>query len=145
MVDYTGYLLAGGVVFDSSVFESSEVRGHSPISVTVGAGGVIPGFDEGLSGIKVGESRTLIIPAAIGYGSDGNPPTIPGDATLVFTVTRRRPPTIGLFGTNQIGFGGQSPPPTMAHSWARSRSAPPSTSSPPPIRFTRSIPLTSAI
>lgn len=48
--------------------------------------GVIPGFDQGVTGMKVGGKRTLTLPAALAYGSTGNPPKIPPNAALVFDV-----------------------------------------------------------
>jgi peptidylprolyl isomerase/FKBP-type peptidyl-prolyl cis-trans isomerase FkpA len=76
-VNYTGKL-QDGTVFDTSV-------GRAPISFTLGTGQVIPGWDQGLQGMKVGGKRVLIIPSSLGYGSQGYGP-IPGGATLVFEV-----------------------------------------------------------
>lgn len=76
-VNYTGKL-QDGTVFDTSV-------GRSPISFILGTGQVIPGWDQGLQGMKVGGKRVLIIPSTLGYGSQGYGP-IPGGATLVFEV-----------------------------------------------------------
>ena len=76
-VHYTGWL-EDGTVFDSSV-------GRSPFVVTVGAGQVIPGWDEGLQGIRVGGTRQLVIPPDLGYGPGGSGP-IPPNATLIFEV-----------------------------------------------------------
>jgi len=67
---YNAYLV-DGQRFDSS-FERQE-----PFVFQVGAGLVIPGFDEGMIGMVPGERRLLVIPAAIGYGANGAPPTIP--------------------------------------------------------------------
>lgn len=77
-VHYTGYLL-DGAQFDSSI-------GRAPLSFVLGAGRVIPGWEEGIEGMKVGEKRRLIVPAALGYGAQGFPPVIPPNATLVFDV-----------------------------------------------------------
>ena len=68
-----------GKQFDSSV-------GRGPFSFRLGAGEVIKGWDQGLMGICVGEKRTLIIPASLGYGDQGAGGDIPGGATLKFTV-----------------------------------------------------------
>ncbi|TAH51055.1 MAG: FKBP-type peptidyl-prolyl cis-trans isomerase [Chloroflexota bacterium] len=76
-VDYTGYL-TDGTKFDSSI-------GGKPIVFPLGAGAVIPGWDEGLQGMKVGEKRRLIIPPQLAYGAPGRGP-IPPNATLVFDV-----------------------------------------------------------
>jgi peptidylprolyl isomerase len=59
-VHYTGRL-ADGTVFDSS-------RGRDPLEFTLGSGMVIVGFDNGVTGLKVGESKTVEIPAAEAYG-----------------------------------------------------------------------------
>ena len=67
------------------VFDSSWDRGQ-PIQVTVGAGQVIAGWDEGLLGMKVGGRRRLEIPGSLAYGAAGRPPQIQPDETLVFTV-----------------------------------------------------------
>ncbi len=79
-VQYTGWLQADGTKFDSS-------RDHGqPFSFPIGQGQVIKGWDEGVATMKVGGKRRLVIPAALGYGASGSPPTIPGGATLVFDV-----------------------------------------------------------
>lgn len=74
-----------GSLLDDSVFDSSYKRGQ-PLAFQVGIGQVIPGWDEALLDMTQGEKRTLIIPPALGYGSRGAPPVIPGNATLVFEV-----------------------------------------------------------
>ena len=82
-VNYTGSL-TDGTVFDSNV--DPKFAHVSPFSFQLGAGMVIKGWDEGVLGMKVGEERKLVIPAALGYGSTGQGP-IPGNATLDFDVT----------------------------------------------------------
>lgn len=59
-VDYTGRLE------DGTVFDSSE--GREPLEFTLGAGQVIPGFDQGVEGMEVGEEKTITIPAEEAYG-----------------------------------------------------------------------------
>jgi len=77
-VHYTGWLV------DGTKFDSSHDRGE-PFGFTVGAGRVIPGWDQGLVGMQPGGVRKLIIPPQLGYGSRGSG-DIPPDATLVFEV-----------------------------------------------------------
>jgi peptidylprolyl isomerase len=76
-VHYTGWL-ADGSMFDSNV-------GGASFQFILGAGQVIPGWDEGLLGAHVGSTRQLIIPPALAYGPSGYGP-IPPNAILVFTV-----------------------------------------------------------
>ncbi len=78
-VHYTGRLLNG------TVFDSSINRGQ-PFSFTLGSGQVIPGWDQGIVGLKVGGKRRLTIPPSLAYGDEGFPPVIPPKATLVFEV-----------------------------------------------------------
>ena len=78
-VHYTGWLT------DGAKFDSSLDRGE-PFTFDLGQGYVIKGWDEGVVGMKVGGKRKLTIPADMGYGDAGAPPSIPGGATLVFEV-----------------------------------------------------------
>ncbi|CAN7499459.1 FKBP-type peptidyl-prolyl cis-trans isomerase [Massilia sp. LjRoot122] len=84
VVHYTGWLYEPkaeskhGAQFDSS-------SGREPFSFQLGAGQVIPGWDAGVQGMKVGGKRTLIIPSSLGYGSSGAGP-IPPNANLIFDV-----------------------------------------------------------
>jgi len=82
-VNYTG-TLTDGTVFDSNVISSF---GHvEPFTFTLGAGKVIPGWDKGVAGMKVGGKRKLTIPASLAYGESGVSGVIPGGATLIFEV-----------------------------------------------------------
>jgi len=78
-VHYTGTLQ------DGSQFDSSVDR-NQPFSFILGAGQVIPGWDEGVAGMKVGGKRKLVIPPGLAYGAQGYPPVIPANATLTFDV-----------------------------------------------------------
>ena len=83
-VNYTGWLYVNGA--KGKKFDSSLDHGE-PFTFPLGAGRVIPGWDKGVAGMKVGGKRTLIIPADMGYGASGTPDgTIPGGATLIFDV-----------------------------------------------------------
>uniref|UniRef100_A0A1B6C5K0 peptidylprolyl isomerase n=1 Tax=Clastoptera arizonana TaxID=38151 RepID=A0A1B6C5K0_9HEMI len=74
-----------GTLEDGTEFDSSYGRGQ-PLTFTLGSGQVIRGWDQGLMGMCEGEKRKLVIPSDLGYGSNGAPPKIPGDATLIFEV-----------------------------------------------------------
>jgi FKBP-type peptidyl-prolyl cis-trans isomerase len=83
-VHYTGWLSNNGA--KGKKFDSSVDRGQ-PFQFTLGAHQVIPGWDEGVAGMKVGGSRTLIIPPELGYGARGaGGGAIPPNATLIFDV-----------------------------------------------------------
>jgi peptidylprolyl isomerase len=79
-VNYVGVNYRTGKEFDAS-WDRGE-----PFTFTLGAGEVIPGWDQGVEGMKVGGRRELIIPPSLGYGSAGAPPAIPPNETLVFVV-----------------------------------------------------------
>lgn len=83
-VNYTGWLYENGA--KGKKFDSSFDHGE-PFSFALGAGHVIPGWDKGVAGMKVGGERTLIIPPDLGYGAEGTPGgPIPPNATLIFDV-----------------------------------------------------------
>jgi peptidylprolyl isomerase len=79
-VQYVGVLYDGGKEFDSSWDR------NQPFPFTLGSGQVIPGWDQGVEGMKVGGRRELVIPPDLAYGATGQPPDIPPNATLVFVI-----------------------------------------------------------
>jgi len=85
-VHYTGWLYNEGATDrKGTTFDSSRDR-NEPFSFRLGAGEVIPGWDQGVAGMKVGGQRTLTIPPQLGYGARGAGGVIPPNATLVFDV-----------------------------------------------------------
>jgi FKBP-type peptidyl-prolyl cis-trans isomerase len=74
-----------GRLLDGSEFDSSYRRGV-PFSFRLGAGQVIKGWDEAFALLHKGERATLVVPYWLAYGAKGQPPKIPGKATLVFEV-----------------------------------------------------------
>ncbi|HMO16736.1 MAG TPA: FKBP-type peptidyl-prolyl cis-trans isomerase [Oligoflexia bacterium] len=83
VVHYTGWLDNKGQ--KGQKFDSSLDRG-TPFSFQLGSGMVIKGWDEGVSGMKRGEKRTLFIPSELGYGERGAGGVIPPGADLIFDV-----------------------------------------------------------
>ena len=79
-VNYVGVLYKGGKVFDAS-----WKRGE-PASFSLQEGQLIKGWTQGIPGMKVGGRRELVIPASLGYGAKGSPPSIPPNAPLVFVI-----------------------------------------------------------
>ena len=79
-VNYVGVLYKTGKEFDSSWSR------NTPFTTALTAGSVIPGWVQGIPGMKVGGRRELVIPASLAYGKAGSPPTIPPNSPLVFVV-----------------------------------------------------------
>ncbi|NCY26353.1 MAG: FKBP-type peptidyl-prolyl cis-trans isomerase [Alphaproteobacteria bacterium] len=85
-VHYTGWLYDPAAPENKGrKFDSSRDRGQ-PFEFTLGVGQVIGGWDQGFAGMKVGGSRTLVIPPELGYGARGAGGVIPPNATLLFEV-----------------------------------------------------------
>jgi len=89
-VDYTGKL-KDGTIFDSSIEELAkksefydEDREYEPLGFTIGKGQVIPGFEEGVKGMEVGEEKRIEIPPEEAYGEEGDHP-LAGE-TLIFEI-----------------------------------------------------------
>jgi peptidylprolyl isomerase len=80
-VKYVGAFYESGEEFDSSWSRGED----ETLPVTLGSGGVIPGFDQGITGMQEGGRRMVTIPSELGYGEQGTGP-IPGGATLVFVI-----------------------------------------------------------
>lgn len=79
-VQYVGVNYKNGKEFDSSWSR------NEPLPLTLGTGGVIPGWEQGIEGMKVGGRRELIIPPELAYGEAGYPPSIGPNETLVFVI-----------------------------------------------------------
>ena len=77
-VQYTGALYSNGTVFDGT-----WQKGGQPTSFSLAE--VVPGFTQGITGMKIGGRREIVIPPALGYGDQTSGP-IPGGSTLVFVV-----------------------------------------------------------
>jgi FKBP-type peptidyl-prolyl cis-trans isomerase len=95
-VNYVGTLTNG------TKFDSSKDPGRTPFDVTLGQHRVIPGWEQGLVGMKVGGTRKLVIPPNLAYGSQGAGGAIPPNATIIFMV-------------DLLKINGKGAPPTAAH------------------------------
>jgi FKBP-type peptidyl-prolyl cis-trans isomerase len=86
VVHYSGWLYDPAAPENKGrQFDSSRPRGQ-PFAFPLGAGRVIPGWDQGVSGMQVGETRRLVVPPELAYGERGAGGVIPPGATLVFDV-----------------------------------------------------------
>lgn len=74
-----------GTFADGKEFDGSKKRGK-PFDFTLGQGGVIKGWDQGVVGMKIGGKRKLVIPPSLAYGPSGRPPVIPPNSTLTFEI-----------------------------------------------------------
>jgi peptidylprolyl isomerase len=84
-VQYVGVLFKSGKEFDAS-----WGKGKQPFQFTLGGGQVIPGWDQGVLGMKVGERRRLTIPADLAYGAQGSPPKIGPNEPLIFDIDLKK-------------------------------------------------------
>jgi peptidylprolyl isomerase len=84
-VNYVGVLFKTGKEFDAS-----WGKGKKPFQFTLGGGQVIPGWDQGVVGMKVGERRRLTIPADLAYGAQGSPPKIGPNEALIFDIDLKK-------------------------------------------------------
>jgi len=85
-VNYTGWLYSTTAPDNKGAkFDSSLDPGRVPFQFVLGTGNVIPGWHQGIVGMKVGGLRRLVIPPNLAYGSQANKP-IPGNSTLIFEV-----------------------------------------------------------
>jgi FKBP-type peptidyl-prolyl cis-trans isomerase len=82
-VQYVGVLFKNGQEFDTS-------WGKQPFTFGLGGGNVIPGWDQGVLGMKVGERRRLTIPADLAYGAQGSPPKIGPNEPLIFDIDLKK-------------------------------------------------------
>jgi peptidylprolyl isomerase len=87
-VDYIGVACSTGEIFDSSYSRRQPAQ--------FGLDGVIPGWQRGIPGMRVGGTRLLVIPPDLAYGAQGSPPKIAPDETLFFVVTvkKAKPPPV---------------------------------------------------
>lgn len=79
MVHYTGYLA------DGTKFDTSREKGI-PFQFKIGSGQVIPGFEQGIMGMKVGGKRKITIPPKLAYGAQGHGSKVPPNATLIYEI-----------------------------------------------------------
>lgn len=86
-VHYTGWLFDRSAPEQKGAKFDSSYDHHQPFQFKLGAGQVIPGWDQGVQGMKVGGRRRLVVPASLAYGDDGAGGVIPPRASLVFEVT----------------------------------------------------------
>jgi len=85
-VHYTGWLYNPNAAGNKGTqFDSSRTRNQT-FAFVLGAGTVIRGWDQGVLGMRVGGTRTLVIPSSLGYGSQGSGGTIPPNSALVFDI-----------------------------------------------------------
>lgn len=80
-INYSGYLYSA-----TAAENKGTPFGAGSFPFVVGATDIIPGFNQGVQGMRVGGIRRVIVPPNLAYGAQGRPPEIPGNATLVFQI-----------------------------------------------------------
>ena len=152
-VHYTGWLAADGKKFDSSFDHKQpsldkdgkpemdadgkpKMLEGQPIQFPQGRGRVIPGWDQGFEGMKIGGKRRLFIPYQLAYGAIGRPPIIPAKSDLIFDVELvditdfpTAPPMQGMPGGRPMP-GGMAPPKPAAPSASTAPATPPAPAAP---------------
>ena len=83
-VDYTTWLA------DGSVLDGTRDEGGEPQRILLGYGRIIEGWEEGITGMREGGRRTLVVPPSLAYGKAGRPGSVPERATLVFDIELRK-------------------------------------------------------
>lgn len=85
-VEYTGWLYSASAPDNKGTqFDSSLNAGRDPLVLVAGGSDTIPGFSQGVLGMRVGGKRRVVIPPSLGYGAQANG-SIPGNSTLVFEI-----------------------------------------------------------
>src|SRR3989442_908240 len=104
-VDYVGTFAENGLVFDTSIqsiakdnasypkaFMFAWHGSYAPLPVTIGSGSVVPGFDTGIQGLAIGDTKTIVVPPALGYGA--------ADPTKIFV----KPAVDPVAGTYRVNY-----------------------------------------
>jgi peptidylprolyl isomerase len=120
IVHYTGWVYDNGA--KGAKFDSSADR-KQPFSFQLGQHKVIEGWEQGVTTMKIGGKRTLIIPPALAYGSAGHAPMVPPNATLIFEIE--------LLDVKLGSFSTENPSNSSSNSSKPSRSRHPSASTTP--------------
>ena len=81
---------SGAPIKTGKEFDTSWGKGKQPFQFALGSGQVIPGWDQGVLGMKVGERRRLTIPAELAYGAQGSPPKIGPNEPLIFDIDLKK-------------------------------------------------------
>jgi peptidylprolyl isomerase len=120
-VHYTGWLASDGTKFDSSLDR------NEPFTFRQGVHGVIPGWDDGFTGMHVGGKRRLFIPYQLAYGERGRPPVIPPKGDLIFDIQ-----LVAAGDTEPAPSPEPPPPPPPTEPAQPQQETPPAQATPPP-------------